>query len=42
MKYIYDKKHNFMYIDTTKNQDDMLHKNFNKLIVNSPNILKFD
>ena len=41
IKYIYDKKHNFMYIDTTKNQDDMLHKNFNKLVIDSPNIMKF-
>jgi len=41
IKYIYDKKHNFMFIDTTKNQDDMLHKNFNKLVIDSPNIMKF-
>ncbi len=41
MKYVYDKKHNFMYIDTTKSQDDMIHKNFNKLIIDSPNIIKF-
>lgn len=41
MKYIYDKKHNFMYIDTTRNQDEMIHKNFNKLIIDSPNIMKF-
>ena len=41
MKYIYDKKHNFMYIDTTRNQDDMIYKNFNKLTIDSPNIIKF-
>ena len=41
MKYIYDKKHNFMYLDTTKSQDDMIHKNFNKLVIDSPNIMKF-
>lgn len=42
LKYVYDKKHNFMYIDTTKKEDEMLHKNFNKLIVDSPNITKFN
>ena len=41
MKYVFDKKHNFMFIDTTKNQDDMIHKNFNKLTIDSPNIIKF-
>ena len=41
MKYIYDKKHNFMYVDTTRNQDEMIHKNFNRLVIDSPNIMKF-
>ena len=41
MKYVYNKKHNFMYIDTTRSQDDMIHKNFNKLVIDSPNIMKF-
>ena len=41
MKYIYNKRHNFMYLDTTKGQDDMIHKNFTKLIIDSPNIMKF-
>ena len=41
MKYIYDKKHNFMYLDTTKSQDDMIHKNFVRLVIDSPNIMKF-
>tara|TARA_R110002126_G_scaffold121486_1_gene263068 strand:+ start:858 stop:1619 length:762 start_codon:yes stop_codon:yes gene_type:complete len=41
LKYTFDKKHNFMYIDTTKKEDEMLHKNFNKLIIDSPNIIKF-
>ena len=39
-KYIYDKKHNFMYVDTTLPEDRMIHKNFNQLIVSSPNISK--
>ena len=38
MKYIYDKKHNFMYIDTQLPEDRMIHKNFNQLLINSPNI----
>ena len=29
-KYIYDKKHNFMYIDTSLPEDKMIHKNFNQ------------
>jgi hypothetical protein len=41
MKYVYDKKHNFMYIDTTRGQDEMIFKNFNKLTIDSPNIVKF-
>lgn len=41
MKYVFDKKHNFMYIDTTRGQDDMIFKNFNKLTIDSPNIVKF-
>ena len=38
-KYIYDKKHNFMYIDTTRTMDNTLYKNFNKLTITSPNIM---
>ena len=41
LKYVYDKKHNFLFIDTTKKEDEMLFKNFNKLIIDSPNIIKF-
>ena len=26
-KYVFDKKHNFMFIDTTRGQDDMIFKN---------------
>ena len=40
-KYVYDKKYNFMYIDTTKGQDDMMYKIFNKLTIDSPNIIKY-
>jgi len=38
LKYVYDKPHNFLYIDTTKPDNRMLHKNFNQLIITSPNI----
>ena len=38
LKYIFNKKHNFLYIDTTQDPDKMLHKNFNQLSVRSPNI----
>lgn len=38
LKYIYDKPHNFMYIDTTLSENRMIHKNFNQLIITSPNI----
>ena len=38
LRYIYDKKHNFMYIDTTLPENKMMHKNFNQLIITSPNI----
>ena len=41
-RYVYDKKHNFMYIDTTLQDNKMIHKNFNQLIVNSPNIADYE
>ncbi len=41
LRYIYDKKHNFMYIDTTQSEDNCLFKNFNQLTIDSPNIDKF-
>tara|TARA_R110002126_G_scaffold146267_2_gene292228 strand:+ start:653 stop:1408 length:756 start_codon:yes stop_codon:yes gene_type:complete len=40
-KYVFDKKFNFMFVDTTANIDNMLFKNFNKLTIDSPNINKF-
>ena len=40
-KYIYDKKHNFMYIDTTLPDNLQIHKNFNQLIITSPNITDY-
>ena len=40
-RYVFNKKFNFMYIDTTKGIDDMIYKNFNQLTIDSPNIDKF-
>ena len=43
LRYIYDKKHNFMYIDTELPDNKMIHKNFNQLEISSPNIsMDFD
>tara|TARA_R100000805_G_C3605419_1_gene105838 strand:- start:736 stop:1380 length:645 start_codon:yes stop_codon:yes gene_type:complete len=38
LRYIFNKKHDFMYIDTTADPDKMIHKNFNRLTIMSPNI----
>ena len=41
LRYIYDKKHNFMYLDTTLPDNRMIHKNFNQLVISSPNITDY-
>lgn len=38
LRYVFNKKHDFMYIDTTADPDKMIHKNFNRLTIMSPNI----
>ena len=38
LRYVFNKKHDFLYIDTTQPPDKMLHKNFNQLSIKSPNI----
>jgi len=38
LRYVYDKKHNFMYIDNSLQDNKQIHKNFNPLEINSPNI----
>ena len=38
LRFIYDKKHNFMYIDTQLPEHKQIHKNFNRLEIVSPNI----
>jgi hypothetical protein len=42
LRYIYDKKHNFMFIDTQLPEHKQIHKNFNQLIIKSPNIMDFE
>lgn len=37
LKYCFDKKHNFLYIDVNKSYDKMFHKCFNQLQFNSTN-----
>ena len=41
LRYIYQKKHDFMFIDTQLPDDKQIHKNFNQLIIRSPNITEF-
>lgn len=41
LKYCFDKKNNFLYIDTNKGYNDMFHKNFNKLQFKSHNEIGF-
>ena len=38
LKYCFDKKNHFLYIDTNKSYDKMFHKNFNCLEFNADNI----
>jgi len=40
-KYVFKNKHDFLYIDTEQEPDRMIHKNFNQLIIKSPNITTF-
>ncbi len=41
LRYIYQKKHDFMFVDTQLPDDKQIHKNFNQLIISSPNIMEF-
>ena len=38
LRFVFNKKHDFLYIDTTQDPDKMLHKNFSRLEITSPNI----
>ena len=42
LRYIYKKKHDFMFVDTQNEDTKQLHKNFNQLLISSPNITDFD
>lgn len=44
LNYTFKKKHDFLYLDTNKDSDNMFHRNFNKLILNknkTDNSIKF-
>lgn len=36
LKYVFQKKHDFMYLDTNKDFDNMIHRNFNQLVYDIP------
>lgn len=38
LRFVFSKKHDFLYIDTTAEPDKMLHRNFSRLEIKSPNI----
>ena len=42
LRYIYKKKHDFMYLDLQEQDTKQVHKNFTQLIIKSPNIKEFD
>ena len=41
LRYIYVKKHDFMFIDTQLPEDKQIHKNFTQLLISSPNIADY-
>ena len=42
LRYIYKRKHDFMYLDLQDQDTKQIHKNFTQLIIKSPNIKEFD
>ena len=42
LRYIYKKKHDFMFVDLQQEEAKQIHKNFNQLIIKSPNITDFE
>jgi len=38
LRYIYKKKHDFMYLNLQEEDTKQIHKNFNRLLISSPNI----
>jgi len=41
LRYVYKKKHDFMFVDLQQDDTRQIHKNFNQLIISSPNIAEF-
>tara|TARA_R110001599_G_scaffold171602_2_gene362753 strand:+ start:2438 stop:3205 length:768 start_codon:yes stop_codon:yes gene_type:complete len=41
LRYIYVKKHDFMFIDLQLPEDKQIHKNFTQLLISSPNITDY-
>lgn len=41
LRYIYKKKHDFMFLNLQEEESKQIHKNFNQLIIKSPNITEF-
>ena len=42
LRYIYKKKHDFMFLDLQEQDTKQVHKNFTPLIISSPNIAEFN
>jgi len=42
LRYIYKKKHDFMFLDLQQQDTKQIHKNFTQLIISSPNIAEFN
>ena len=42
LRYIYKKKHDFMFLDLQEQDTKQVHKNFTQLIISSPNIAEFN
>lgn len=42
LRFIYKKKHDFMFLDLQEQDTKQVHKNFTQLIISSPNIAEFD
>ena len=42
LKHIFQKKHDFMFLDLQQQDTKQIHKNFTQLIVSSPNITEFN
>ena len=42
LRYIYKRKHDFMFLDLQEQDTKQVHKNFTQLIISSPNIAEFN